>query len=56
LPGRQDRLDREAQGSNVPSILKTGALPAPRGDLPIHAIQMGSGYKAELFLPRPALW
>jgi hypothetical protein len=55
LPGREDRFHREAEGSNVPSILKTGALPAPRGDLPIHAIHMCSGYKAELFLPRPAL-
>jgi hypothetical protein len=39
LPGREDRFDREVEGRSVPGILKTGALPAPRGDLPIRAIQ-----------------
>lgn len=55
MPGREDRFNREVEGSNVPGILKTGALPAPRDDLPINAIQLCSGYKAELFLSRPAL-
>lgn len=56
LPGQKIRqLSQELEARNmlVPPEILLDLLIQPEGDLPVNAIHLDSGYKAELFLLRP---